>query len=85
MMDFEFDFRYASNERAALGSTIYPYAIAAKSMADQMVTDGRQDNILAASEILQSGRAIAPIAGVIALSLAGAAIGRRVVKRHFAA
>ena len=55
MMDFEFDFRYASNERAALGSTIYPYAIAAKSMADQMVTDGRQDNILAASEILQSG------------------------------
>ena len=85
MMDFEFDFRYASNERAALGSTIYPYAIAAKSMADQMVTDGRQDNILAASEILQSGWAIALIAGVIALSLAGAAIGRRVVKRHLAA
>ena len=39
---------------AAFGSTIIPYAIAAKSMADQMVTDGRQDAILAASELLQS-------------------------------
>ena len=34
---------------AAFGSTIIPYAIAAKAMANQMVTDGRQDNILAAS------------------------------------
>ena len=33
---------------AAFGSTIIPYGIAAKAMADQMVTDGRQDNILAA-------------------------------------
>ena len=33
---------------AAFGSTIIPYAIAAKAMADQMVTDGRQDAILAA-------------------------------------
>ena len=31
---------------AAFGSTIIPYAIAAKAMADQMVTDGRQDAIL---------------------------------------
>jgi energy-coupling factor transport system substrate-specific component len=30
---------------AAFGSTIIPYAIAAKAMADQMVTDGRQDTI----------------------------------------
>ena len=70
---------------AALGSTVYPYAIAAKSMADQMVTDGRQDNILAASEILQSGWAIALAAGVIVLAFVGAAIGKRVVKKHFAA
>ena len=34
---------------AAFGSTIIPYAIAAKAMANQMVTDGRQDIILAAS------------------------------------
>lgn len=39
---------------AAFGSTIIPYGIAAKAMADQMVTDGRQDNILVASDILQS-------------------------------
>ncbi len=70
---------------AALGSTVYPYAIAAKSMMEQMVTDGRQDNILAASEILQSGWAIALVAGVVVTAFAGAAIGRRVVKKHFAA
>ena len=70
---------------AALGSTVYPYAIAAKSMADQMVTDGRQDNILAASEILQSGWAIALVVGVIVLAFVGAAIGKKVVKKHFAA
>ena len=70
---------------AALGSTIYPYAIAAKSMADQMVTDGRQNNILAASKILQSGWAIALVAGVIVLAFVGAAIGKNVVKKHFAA
>ena len=34
---------------AAFSSTIIPYAIAAKAMANQMVTDGRQDTILAAS------------------------------------
>ena len=39
---------------AAFGSTVIPYGIAAKAMADQAVSDGRQDNILAASEILQS-------------------------------
>ena len=39
---------------AGLGSTIYPYVIAAKSMADMAVTDGRQDNINAASDMLQA-------------------------------
>ena len=38
---------------AAFGSTVIPYAIAAKAMADQAVSDGRQDSILKASEILQ--------------------------------
>ena len=70
---------------AAFGSTIIPYAIAAKAMADQMVTDGRQDNILAASEILQSWWSAALVVGVIAAALIGAAIGRKIVKKHLAA
>ena len=70
---------------AAFGSTIIPYGIAAKAMADQMVTDGRQDNILAASNILQSWVSAALVIGVIAAALIGAAIGRRIVKKHLAA
>lgn len=70
---------------AAFGSTIIPYAIAAKSMADQMVSDGRQDNILAASELLQSWVSAALVAGVIVASFVGASIGRRIVKKHLAA
>lgn len=70
---------------AAFGSTIIPYAIAAKSMADQMVSDGRQDNILVASELLQSWVSVALVAGVIVASFVGAAIGRRIVKKHLAA
>ncbi len=70
---------------AAFGSTIIPYGIAAKAMADQMVTDGRQDNILAASNILQSWVSAALVVGVIAAALIGAAIGRRIVKKHLAA
>ena len=70
---------------AAFGSTIIPYAIAAKAMADQAVSDGRQDNILAASEMLQSWVSVALVAGVIAAALIGAAIGRRIVKKHLAA
>ena len=60
---------------AAFGSTIIPYAIAAKAMADQMVTDGRQDAILAASQMLQSWVSVALVAGVIVAALIGAAIG----------
>lgn len=67
---------------AAMGSTIIPYAIAAKAMADQAVSDGRQDNILAASDILQSWWSVVLVAGVIAAALIGAMIGRRVVKKH---
>ena len=70
---------------AAFGSTIIPYGIAAKAMADQMVTDGRQDSILAASNILQSWVSAALVVGVIAAALIGAAIGRRIVKKHLAA
>ena len=57
---------------AAFGSTIIPYGIAAKAMADQMVTDGRQDNILAASDILQSWVSVALVAGVIVAAFIGA-------------
>lgn len=67
---------------AAFGSTIIPYAIAANAMAGQMVTDGRQDNILAASELLQSWVSAALVAGVIVAAIIGAAIGRRIVKKH---
>ena len=70
---------------AAFGSTIIPYGIAAKAMADQMVTDGRQDNILAASNILQSWWSVALAVGVIVAALIGAAIGKRIVKKLLAA
>ena len=70
---------------AAFGSTIIPYAIAAKAMADQMVTDGRQDAILAASQMLQSWVSVALVAGVIVAAFIGAAIGKGIVKKHLAA
>ncbi|MDY2834558.1 MAG: MptD family putative ECF transporter S component [Candidatus Aphodomonas sp.] len=70
---------------AAFGSTIIPYGIAAKAMANQMVTDGRQGNILEASAILQSWWSVALVAGVIAAAIIGAAIGKRIVKKHLAA
>lgn len=54
-------------------------------MADQMVTDGRQDAILAASEMLQSWVSVALAAGVIVAALIGAAIGKGIVKKHLAA
>ncbi len=69
---------------AAFGSTVIPYAIAAKAMADQAVSDGRQDNILKASEILQSWWSVALIAGVIVAAFIGAALGKGIVKKHFA-
>ena len=70
---------------AALGSTIYPYVIAAKSMADMAVTDGRQGNIDAASRMLLSGGWIALLAGIIVSAFIGAMIGKRVVKKHLEA
>lgn len=70
---------------AAFGSTVIPYAIAAKAMADQAVSDGRQDNILKASEILQSWWSVALIAGVIAAAFIGASMGKQVVKKHLTA
>ena len=70
---------------AAFGSTVIPYGIAAQAMADQMVSDGRQDNIVAASDILQSWWSVALVAGVIIAAFIGAMIGRRIVKKHLAA
>ena len=54
-------------------------------MADQMVTDGRQDAILAASQMLQSWMSVALVAGVIVAAFIGAAIGKGIVKKHLAA
>ena len=70
---------------AALGSTIYLYIIAAKSMADMAVTDGRQGNIDAASRMLLSGGWIALLAGVVITAFFGAMIGKRVVNKHLEA
>lgn len=70
---------------AGLGSTIYPYVIAAKSMADMAVTDGRRDNINAASVMLQSWGWIALLAGIIVTAFIGASVGKRVVRKHLAA
>lgn len=70
---------------AAIGSTIYPYVIAAKAMEDNAVTDGRQDNIFAASEMLQSWGWIALLAGIVVAAFIGAMIGRRIVRKHLAA
>lgn len=70
---------------AAFGSTVIPYGIAAQAMADQMVSDGRQDNILAASEILRSWWSVALVVVVIAAAFVGATIGRQIVKKHLAA
>ena len=67
---------------AAFGSTIIPYAIAASAMADQAVTDGRQDTILDASKLLQSWVSVALVIGVIVAALIGALIGKRIVKKH---
>ena len=70
---------------AGLGSTIYPYVIAARAMADMAVTDGRQDNIDAASRMLRSGGWIALLVGIIVAAAIGASIGKRVVRKHLAA
>lgn len=67
---------------AAFGSTIIPYAIAASAMADQAVTDGRQDTILDASKLLQSWVSVALVVGVIVAAFIGALIGKRIVKKH---
>jgi len=45
-----FTISYVINQvLASVGSTIYPYAIAVKSMEEMAVTDGRQDNINSAA------------------------------------
>ncbi|MCM1167711.1 MAG: MptD family putative ECF transporter S component [Lachnospiraceae bacterium] len=70
---------------AGTGSTLFPYVIAASTMEDHAVTDGRQDNINAASEILRSWGWIALLGGIVVASFIGALIGRRVVKKHLSA
>lgn len=70
---------------AGIGSTIYPYAIAAKSMAENSVSDGRRDAILAASELLVSWGTPLLLAGIIVTAFIGAFIGAKVVKKHIAA
>lgn len=70
---------------AGIGSTIYPYAIAAKSMAENSVSDGRQNAILGASKLLVSWGAPLLLAGIIITAFIGAMIGANVVKKHIAA
>ena len=47
--------------------------------------NGRQDTILAASQMLQSWVSVALVAGVIVAAFIGAAIGKGIVKKHLAA
>lgn len=70
---------------AGIGSTIYPYAIAAKSMAENSVSDGRQDAILAASEMLGSWGAPILLVGIIVAAFIGATIGSKIVRKHITA
>ena len=70
---------------AGFGSTIIPYAIAAQSMAENSVSDGRQDAILAASEMLVSWGAPVLVAGIIITAFIGALIGAKIVIKHIAA
>ena len=67
---------------AAFGSTIIPYAIAARAKADQAETDGRQDTILDASKLLQSWVSVVLVIVVIVTAFIGALIGKRIVKKH---
>jgi len=69
---------------ASIGSTIYPYAIAVKSMTDNAVTDGRQDNIFDAADMLVFPRWLILLFCVAAAAFVGALIGKRVVKKHIA-
>ena len=70
---------------AGIGSTIYPYTIAAKSMAANSASDGRRDAILAASDLLVSWGAPLLLAGIIITAFIGAMIGAKVAKKHIAA
>jgi len=70
---------------AGIGSTIYPYAIAAKSMAENSVSDGRQDAILAASDMLVSWGAPVLLIGIVVASFVGALIGAKIVRKHITA
>ncbi len=70
---------------AGIGSTIYPYAIAARSMAENSVSDGRQDAILAASEMLGSWDAPLLVVGFIVTAFIGAMIGSKIVRKHITA
>lgn len=70
---------------AGFGSTILPYAIVAQSMAENSVSDGRQDAILAASEMLVSWAAPVLAAGIIITAFIGAMIGAEIVKKHITA
>ena len=70
---------------AGIGSTIYPYVIAAKSMAENSASEGRRDAILAASDLLVSWGTPLLLCGIIVTSLIGAMIGAKVVKKHIAA
>ena len=49
---------------------------------DQAVTDGRQDTILDASNLLQSWVSVVLVIGVIVAAFIGALIGKRIVKKH---
>lgn len=54
-------------------------------MAENSVSDGRRDAILADSDLLVSWCALVLFVGIIITALIGAMIGAKVVKKHIAA
>ena len=54
-------------------------------MAENSVSDGRRNAILAASDLLASWGVLLLIAGIIITAFIGAMIGAKVVKKHIAA
>lgn len=54
-------------------------------MAENSVSDGRQDAILAASEMLGSWGAPLLVVGIIVTAFIGAMIGSKIVRKHITA
>ena len=69
---------------AGFGSTIIPFTIALESQLKMIegTTDGRADNIIKASEMVQGWGWVILVLLIAAVSFVGALIGKKIVKKH---